>query len=87
VGPWNAIVTARGDRLPQSRRVLRALSGEAERAIADALLAAIHETGNPARVAFDEPDAIVLIETIGGRAGMALLTRDDYRQHPLLATH
>ena len=177
--PWNAIVTTRGDRLPQARRVLRALgrvdrtgfynvltmnvddpehlidrlerlvaehpgavesvahifpaercfkfssptefeskareaalawvprlagktlhvrvhrrgrkgtlaSPEAERAIADALLAAIHETGNPARVAFDDPDAIVLIETIGGRAGMALLTRDDYRQHPLLATH
>jgi tRNA(Ser,Leu) C12 N-acetylase TAN1 len=63
------------------------VSPEAERAIADALLAAIQETGNPARVAFDDPDAIVLIETIGGRAGMALLTRDDYRQHPLLATH
>jgi len=179
VEPWNAIVTARGDRLPQARKVLRALgrvertgfynvltmhvddpehlidrlerlfaehpaaveavahvfpaercfeflspaefesksrdvalawvprlagktlhvrvhrrgrkgtlvSPEAERAIADALLAAIDETGTPARVAFDDPDAIVLIETIGGRAGMALLTRDDYRRHPLLATH
>jgi tRNA(Ser,Leu) C12 N-acetylase TAN1 len=179
VEPWNAIVTARGDRLPQARRILRALgrvertcfynvltinvddpehlvdrverlfaehpgtvesvahvfpaercfefsspaefeakareaavawvprlagktlhvrvhrrgrkgtlvSPEAERAIADALLAAIQETGNPARVAFDDSDAIVLIETIGDRAGMALLTRDDYRQHPLLATH
>jgi tRNA(Ser,Leu) C12 N-acetylase TAN1 len=63
------------------------VSPEAERAIADALLAAIHETGNPARVSFEDPDAIVLIETIGGRAGMALFTRDDYRQHPLLATH
>jgi len=63
------------------------VSPEAERAIADALLAAIQETGHPARVAFDDPDAIVLIETIGGRAGMALLTRDDYRQHPLLARH
>jgi len=63
------------------------MSPEAERAIADALLAAIQHTGSPARVAFDDPDAIVLIETVGGRAGMALLTRDDYRQHPLLATH
>jgi tRNA(Ser,Leu) C12 N-acetylase TAN1 len=179
VEPWNAIVTARGDRLPQARRILRALgrvertgfynvltmnvddpehlvdrlerlfaehpgavesvarifpaercfefsspaefeakareaavawvprlagktlhvrvhrrgrkgtlvSPEAEHAIADALLAAIQETGNPARVAFDDPDAIVLIETVGARAGMAILTRDDYRQHPLLATH
>jgi tRNA(Ser,Leu) C12 N-acetylase TAN1 len=61
-------------------------SPKAERAIADTLLAAIAVTGQPARVSFDDPDAIVLIETIGGRAGVALLTRDDYRQHPLLAT-
>lgn len=63
------------------------VSPDEERALADALLAAIRETGNPARVAFDDPDAIVLIETIGGRAGMALRTRDDYRRHPLLAAH
>lgn len=63
------------------------VSPEEERAVADALLAAIQNTGHPARIAFDDPDAIVLIETIGGRAGMALFTRDDYRQHPLLATH
>jgi tRNA(Ser,Leu) C12 N-acetylase TAN1 len=62
------------------------VSPDAERAIADALLDAIRETGDPARVSFDDPDAIVLIETIGGRAGMALVTRDDYCRHPLLAT-
>jgi hypothetical protein len=33
-----------------------------------------------------ETPAVGLIDTIGGRAGVALLTRDDYRQHPLLAT-
>jgi hypothetical protein len=43
--------------------------------------------GTPARVTFDDPDAILLIETIGGRAGMAVLTRDDYARHPLLATY
>lgn len=44
-------------------------------------------TGNPAHIRFDDPDAIVLIETLRGRAGMALSTRDDYRRHPLLAAH
>jgi tRNA(Ser,Leu) C12 N-acetylase TAN1 len=63
------------------------VSPDVERAVADALIAALHDAGSPARVAFDDPDAIVLIETIGGRAGMALLTRDDRRRHPLLATH
>ena len=63
------------------------VSPDEERAVADALLGATRETGTPARVAFDDPDAIVLVETIGGRAGIALRTREDYRQHPLLATH
>jgi len=63
------------------------VSPDEERALADVLLAATREMGNPARVTFDDPDAIVLIETIGGRAGVAILTRDEYRRHPLLATH
>ncbi|RPI56695.1 MAG: hypothetical protein EHM55_04455 [Acidobacteria bacterium] len=63
------------------------VSPDEERALADALLAATREMGNPARVTFDDPDAIVLIETIGGRAGVAIRTRDEYRRHPLLATH
>jgi tRNA(Ser,Leu) C12 N-acetylase TAN1 len=67
------------------RRTL--VTPDVERGLADALLDAIRKTGNPARVTFDDPDAIVLVETIGGRAGIALLTRDDYRQHRLLATH
>jgi tRNA(Ser,Leu) C12 N-acetylase TAN1 len=63
------------------------VSPDEERAIADALLAATREMGDPARVAFEDPDAIVLVETIGGRAGIALRTRDEYRRHPMLATH
>jgi tRNA(Ser,Leu) C12 N-acetylase TAN1 len=62
-------------------------SPDEERAVADALLDATRKAGNPAHVAFDDPDAIVLVETIGGRAGIALRTREDYRRHPLLATH
>jgi tRNA(Ser,Leu) C12 N-acetylase TAN1 len=63
------------------------VSPDEERAVADALLSATREAGNPARVTFEDPDAIVLIETIGGRAGIALRTREDFHRHPLLATH
>lgn len=63
------------------------VSPDVERAVADALIAAMYDAGSPGRVTFDDPDAIVLIETVGGRAGIALLTRDDRRRHPLLATH
>jgi tRNA(Ser,Leu) C12 N-acetylase TAN1 len=63
------------------------VSPDEERALADALLEATREAGNPAHVTFDDPDAIVLLETIGGRAGIALHTREDRHRHPLLATH
>jgi hypothetical protein len=58
-----------------------------KRAVADTLLSATRAAGNPARVTFDDPDAIALFETTGGPAGIALHTRGDYRRHPLLATH
>jgi tRNA(Ser,Leu) C12 N-acetylase TAN1 len=58
-----------------------------ERFVADALLSATREMGDPARVTFDDPDAILLVQTIGGRAGIALHTRAEYHEHPLLATH
>jgi len=74
-------------RVHRRGRKRELVSPDEERAVADALLSATREAGNPARVTFDDPDAIVLVETIGGRAGIALHTREDYRRHPLLATH
>jgi hypothetical protein len=84
--PWNVIVTAKGDRLPVARRALRTL-GHVERtgfcnvlASVDELETFLRRVEQLARVTFDDPDAIVLVETIGGRAGIALHTREDYSQ-------
>lgn len=54
-----------------------------EQLVADALLAVLQGVG---RVAFTDPDAIIQIETIDGRAGMSLRTRDDIRRFPFLGT-
>jgi tRNA(Ser,Leu) C12 N-acetylase TAN1 len=54
-----------------------------ERLVADALLAVLQGAGH---VAFTDPDAIIQIETIDGRAGMSLRTRDDIRRFPFLGT-
>jgi hypothetical protein len=41
--------------------------------------------GTAARISFDDPDAQIHIETIDGRAGLSLWTRDDFAQHPFLS--
>jgi tRNA(Ser,Leu) C12 N-acetylase TAN1 len=53
-----------------------------ERLLGGALLAKLGASG---RISFEDPDALIHIETIDGRAGLALWTRDDFSQHPLLA--
>ena len=57
---------------------------DAERLIDDALLAALEKEGVPGAVSFDDPDAVIAIDSVDNRAGMALWTRDDLKRHPLL---
>lgn len=55
-----------------------------ERFLDGTLLAVLEETGVPGRIDFDDPDAVVDIETVGGRAGLALWTRAELRRYPFL---
>ncbi len=48
------------------------------------LLEALERAGTPGRITFDDPDAIIALETIGPQAGLSLWTREDLRRHPLL---
>ena len=59
-------------------------SHDEERALADALLEKLKTTGRPGRIAFEDPDAIVAVETVGPRAGMSLWTRADMQHYPFL---
>jgi tRNA(Ser,Leu) C12 N-acetylase TAN1 len=54
-----------------------------ERFLDEALLSALGDGG---RISFTDPDAVIQIETIGGRAGMSLWTREQLRQYPFLGT-
>lgn len=62
----------------------RMASQAEERLLDDVLLAALEEAGSPGRINFDDPDAVVDIETVGGRAGLALWTRAELRKYPFL---
>lgn len=59
---------------------------ELEQQLGAALLEELERRGTPGRIAFDDPDAIVVIETLHDEAGLALWTRDDFERHPFLRT-
>jgi len=59
-------------------------SQEVERLLAGAVLEALEAAGRPGRVAFEDADAVVAVETVGSQAGLALWTREDLARWPLL---
>jgi hypothetical protein len=50
---------------------------DTEKLLDDAALAATSEIGAPGRLSFTDPDAVVAIDTVDDRAGVALWTRED----------
>lgn len=55
-----------------------------ERALGEALLDATAAREPRGRIAYDDPDAVVAIEMIDGRAGLSVWTREDLEKFPLL---
>lgn len=55
-----------------------------ERFLDDVLLEALTAAGNPGRIRFDDPDYVLLIETVGGSGGIALWTGEDLKRYPFL---
>lgn len=61
------------------------LSGMEEEQFLDAyLLQSLEKAGNPGRITFEDPDAVIALETVGQRAGLALWNREELRRYPLL---
>ncbi len=57
---------------------------EEERALDELLLERLEQQGQPGQLAFDDPDAVVDVETVGTQAGVSVWSRDDIRQNQLL---
>jgi tRNA(Ser,Leu) C12 N-acetylase TAN1 len=55
-----------------------------ERFLDDVLLGGLAVAGSPGCIRFDDPDYVLLIETLAGRGGMALWSREDGKQYPFL---
>lgn len=59
-------------------------SQDEERFLDHVLLDALAAAGAPGEIDFDDPDAIISIDTLGNRAGMALWTREELQRYPFL---
>jgi tRNA(Ser,Leu) C12 N-acetylase TAN1 len=55
-----------------------------ERLLDFLLLQSLEKAGTPGRISFENPDAIIAIETIGTWAGLALVTRGDRERYPFI---
>ena len=55
-------------------------SSDVERGLGDVLLETMAALGTPSEVRFEDPDAILVVETIGTRAGLALLEHEDMKR-------
>jgi tRNA(Ser,Leu) C12 N-acetylase TAN1 len=83
---WAQTLAEKGFHVRVHRRGFkgRLSSMEAEKWLSDALLEATGETGRPGHITFEDPDAIVAVETVGTQAGLSLWMREDLKRYPFL---
>ena len=57
---------------------------DVERFLNDVIIGATAKAGLPGRISFTDPDAVIVIDTVDDRAGLAMWTREDIAHHRLL---
>jgi len=62
----------------------RISSHDEERLLDTAILEALAASGTPGKIDFDEPDAVIDVESVGNRAGLSLWTREEIERYPFL---
>jgi tRNA(Ser,Leu) C12 N-acetylase TAN1 len=62
----------------------RISSHDEERFLDKIILEELVKIGNPGRITFEDPDAILVVETVGQQAGISCWTREDLQRYPLL---
>ncbi len=57
---------------------------EEERMLNEAILKSLEELGTPGHLNFEDPDAILAVETLGQQAGFSIWTREELNKYPFL---
>lgn len=83
---WIPELAGKGFHVRMHRRGFkgRLSSPEEERFLDRVLLESLEKTKTPGRITFENPDAIVAVETLGQRAGLSLWTSKDLEKYPFL---
>ena len=83
---WVPQLAGRGFYVRMHRRGFkgRLSSQEEERLLDGALMTALAERGTPGHVDFEDPDAVLAVETVGQRAGLSLFSREELQRYRLL---
>ena len=55
-----------------------------ERFLDKILLEELVKLGQPGQITFEDPDAIIVVETVGQQAGLSCWNREDLQRYPLL---
>lgn len=86
VPTWAPHLAGKSFHVRMHRRGLKGLllSPVEERFLDEALLGALKDADRPGVIRFDDPDAIIDLETLDHRAGLALWTRADLARYPFL---
>jgi tRNA(Ser,Leu) C12 N-acetylase TAN1 len=83
---WSDSLAGRTFHVRMRRRGFKGrMSGLDEEHFLDRLLLeALEEKGTPGRITFDDPDAIIAVETVGPWAGLSLWMREDLKRYPFI---
>jgi tRNA(Ser,Leu) C12 N-acetylase TAN1 len=83
---WTSALAGKGFHVRMRRRGFKGkLSSLDEEHFLDGLLLeATEKTGAPGHITFDDPDAIISVETIGPWAGLSVWGREDLQRYPFI---
>jgi tRNA(Ser,Leu) C12 N-acetylase TAN1 len=86
---WAPRLTGKTFHVRMHRRGFKEqMSSEQEEQLLNAVIVeATTQNGRPAVVAYDDPDAVAAVETIGSHAGISLWFREDLQRYPFLKIH
>lgn len=83
---WVPELAGRSFHIRMKRRGFKGTlsSLDEERFLDTLLLDALEKAGRPGHIAFDDPDIVIAIETVGSWAGLSLWKREDLHCYPFI---
>jgi len=83
---WIPALAGKGFHVRMHRRGFKGrLTSQGEEQFLDGwLLEKLDDAGTPGRISFEDPDAILAVETVNQRAGLSFWTREALQRYPLL---